>query len=82
MYRNLLKQAQICADGCKGGHHLVQRGIIWQKVFKCPSWPSAGCILTQHKGVRVPIQSVGWHHFPHNVCSQTEPSSTLLIPKK
>jgi hypothetical protein len=42
----------------------------------------AGCVQTQQQGARVRIHSVEWHHFPHNVYSQTEPSSTPLIPKK
>ena len=33
------KRAQICAEGCEGGQHLVHIGIIWQNVFNCPIWP-------------------------------------------
>ena len=43
-----MKQAQICAEGCQGGHHLVHIGIIWQNIFNCPIWPSgssADCVL-------------------------------------
>ena len=62
------EQAQICADGCKGTHHLVHIGIIWQNVFKRPIWLSGwstGCVLTQHQGAKVQINSVELHHFPH-----------------
>ena len=31
---NTYTQAQICAEGCEGGHNLVHIGITWQNVFK------------------------------------------------
>ena len=39
------KQAQICADGCKGGHHLFYIGRVWQKVSKCSIVPPQMLII-------------------------------------